>query len=420
MTAYDLLYYVYVLVFGVYASMRMACGAPNDRFWRAASVLCASLLLAQGVSLHLAGENGVRTFYPLLTHLPIMLTLWLVMKARPGAAVISVLIGYSLCQLLRWVGLAVGLGFSQPSAAIIHLALSILLSLPICAVCLPAIHRLLMDSSRVLWCFGGLPALYYAYDYFMLYTNRRFADVLVLNELLQTAMVLFYALSVIVYQQEAERRRQLSLQAQAMEQELAQSAHDIAMLRASEEKTAIYRHDLRHHLSMIEQLLAADHSEKAEAYIRKAESDLDAITPLRYCENETVNLLLGSFAQKAAQQQTDLHIRASLPPSVGLPDTELCTLLSNGLENALHAVRSLSKRRIDVFCSMRQNNFLIEIRNPYEGDLPFRNGIPQHADGQPHYGCLSIQRIVHRRNGMCTFETENGQFILRIAVPLER
>lgn len=419
MTVYELLYYVYVLVFGVYASLRMACGVPDRRFWRTAAVLCPSLLLAQGVSLQFSGADMVWKLYPLLAHLPIVLTLRLVMKVRWESAVISVLISYSLCQLLRWTGLAVSLWFSQPAAALIHLALSFLLSLLLAAACLPAIHRLLTGSARVLWCFGALPALYYAYDYFMLYTAGRFASVLALHELIPTAMVMFYALFAIVYQQEAERRRQLSLQAQALEQELLQAAHDMNMLRASEEQTAIYRHDLRHHLAMIEELLSADHSEKAEDYIHKTANELESIAPIRYCENETVNLLLGSFAHKAKQQQTNLHIRASLPLDIRLPDTELCALLSNGLENALSAVRTLEEGHVDVFCGVRQNNLLIEIRNPYTGDIPFHNGLPQPSDGQPHYGCLSIQRIAQRRKGMCTFETENGQFILRIAVPLE-
>lgn len=419
MTGYELLYYVYVLLFGVYASMHMVCGAPNARFWLIAGILCPALLLAQGICLHFFGADGVRMIYPLIAHLPMVLSLRFAMNARWETALVSVLISYSLCQLLRWVGLAAELIFSQPAAAFIHLALSIFLSFIIVRFSLPAIHRLLQGSLRLLLCFGALPALYYAYDYFMLYSGGRFQAVLALNELLPTAMVLFYALFSIVYQQEAERRRQLSLQTQAMEQELAQAAHDMAMLRVSEEKTAIYRHDLRHHLSMIEQLLSVHPNEKTEAYIREVKNELEAISPARYCENETVNLLLGSFGQRAQQQEADLRIKASLPPDLSLPDTELCALLSNGLENALSAVRGLSERRIDLFCSVRQNNLLIEIRNPCAGEILFRDGLPQANDHQPHYGCLSIQRIVQCRNGMCTFEAENGSFILRIAVPLE-
>lgn len=399
--------------------MHMVCGAPNARFWLIAGILCPALLLAQGICLHFCGANGVRMIYPLIAHLPMVLSLRFAMNARWETALVSVTISYSLCQLLRWVGLTAELFFSQPAAAFIHLALSIFLSFIIVRFSLPAIHRLLQGSLRLLLCFGALPALYYAYDYFMLYSGGRFQAVLALNELLPTAMVLFYALFAIVYQQEAERRRQLSLQTQAMEQELAQAAHDMAMLRVSEEKTAIYRHDLRHHLSMIEQLLSVHPSEKTEAYIREVKNELESISPARYCENETVNLLLGSFGQRAQQQEADLRIKASLPPDLSLPDTELCALLSNGLENALNAVRGLSERRIDLFCSVRQNNLLIEIRNPCAGEILFRDGLPQANDHQPHYGCLSIQRIVQRRNGMCTFEAENGSFILRIAVPLE-
>ena len=49
-----------------------------------------------------------------------------------------------------------------------------------------------------------------------------------------------------------------------------------------------------------------------------------------------------------------------------------------------------------------------------------REGVPQAEDGQQHYGCLSIQSIVERRKGICTFEATQGVFVLRIALPLRR
>lgn len=101
---------------------------------------------------------------------------------------------------------------------------------------------------------------------------------------------------------------------------------------------------------------------------------------------------------------------------LNLPDTELCVMLSNGLENALNAADLLSagaEKYIEVFCGTRQSNLLIEIKNPYQGEIVMRDGLPQAANKERSYGCRSIQSIVQRRKGVCTFDAAQGVFVLR-------
>lgn len=416
----ELLYFIFVFLFGTYASLRIACGEDNARLRQTFVWLCPVLLLLQGLCLQWLDFEGVRRLYPLLVHVPLVLVLALRMKARWHAALVAVLVSYSLCQLLRWVGLAVGLAFEPAAASIIHLAASVLLGVGISRFCLHAMHGLVGGPVKITLSFGALPALYYAYDYFTLYTGGRFSGVLALDELMSTTMVLFYALFAMVYQRQADRFRQSRLQAQALRQELAGAAHELSLLRLSAEQTAIARHDLRHHLMMIEQMLSDGHRDSAEAYIRKAESEVDAITPERFCENEAVSLILNAFSSKAQQQLIDFRVKAQLPAQLSLPDTEVCVLLSNGLENAFHAVSALENKTVKVYCAVRQNNLLLEIKNPCQNDVEIRDGLPRTNDGEPHYGCLSIMHIAQRRKGLCTFETEEGWFVLRVAVPLEK
>ena len=89
---------------------------------------------------------------------------------------------------------------------------------------------------------------------------------------------------------------------------------------------------------MIDGLLSADKAEQASEYIRRIQEDISTISLRRYCENEAMNLLCSSFAEKAAAMEVKLTIEVSLPKELTLSDTELCSMVSNGLENALHAV----------------------------------------------------------------------------------
>ena len=73
-------------------------------------------------------------------------------------------------------------------------------------------------------------------------------------------------------------------------------------------QTAVYQHDMRHHLTMLEGLITAGKPEQASQYIRKVQSDIETITPRRYCENELVNLLCSSFAEKAQHAGARLDV----------------------------------------------------------------------------------------------------------------
>lgn len=419
---YEMLYYIYVLFFGVYVSVRLSCGRLDRKHRKMFIASSVALLLAQGVFTCLLGVEVVRMLYPLITHLPIVLGMLFCLRVKWDVAVTSVITSYSLCQLARWIGLVIGmLPMPQPLFCIIHICISHLLLLLLDRYMLNSIHEVLLGSSNAIPHFGTLPIVYYAYEYFMIYTQYRYSGVLAFNELLPTGLVLFFAVSVVVYRKELEKRKTAQYQLEILENELLNAGQVIHSLRSVQEQTAVYRHDLHHHLRMIDNLLAARQYGQAMQYIRETESGIEAISPLRYCENETVNLILGSYAARAADVEIPVRVKAAVPAALPLPDTELCAVLSNGMENALNAVRTLAgdrDRTVHFSCEIKQNTLLIQILNPYEGEIIMEDGMPVSSDGERHYGCRSIRTIAQRRSGLCTFDAANGQFVLRVAIPM--
>ena len=116
-----------------------------------------------------------------------------------------------------------------------------------------------------------------------------------------------------------------------------------------------------------------------------------------------------------------LTVKALLPKQLPLSDTELCSVVSNGLENALQAASQpeLTEKWVEFYCEVRQNRILIQIQNPYTGNVIMRNGLPVSTQEGHGYGCHSIQTIVQRNGGLCSFTAENGLFSLRFAIPIK-
>ncbi len=204
-----------------------------------------------------------------------------------------------------------------------------------------------------------------------------------------------------------------------MAQELDAAEAQLQLLQQAQHKTAVYQHDMRHHLNAIDAYLSAGEPGKAKTYIQKVRADIASITPTRFCENELVNLICSSFSQKAAESGITLSVDASLPLGLAISETELCSILSNGLENALRAasMAETSPRSISFFCTIRQNSLLLQITNPYSGAVHMQDGLPVSSCSGHGYGCRSIRTIVERYHGLCDFHAEAGLFTLRIVIP---
>ena len=284
-----------------------------------------------------------------------------------------------------------------------------------------AAYGAMTSSPTALLLFGSLPCSYYIFDYATtIYSDALYSGIQALNEFLPTVLVVFYVLFLPAFHVQSQKRSSAEMQRSLLEVELKQSQQEMDSLRQSEMQTAVYQHDMRHHLNMISGLLASGSPQQAQEYIQKVQSDVEAITSRRFCENETVNLLCSSFVQKAEKSGVTLNVDARVPAHLPISDTELCSLLSNALENALRAASTLRpefRRTVDLYCGIRLNKLLIEVRNPYDTPPVMRDGVPV-SDAAGHgFGCRSIQAIAQQRGGLCQFLAERGTFLLRVMLP---
>lgn len=424
LTALEIFNYILVLLFGLFLSTFIAGGWKNRTQKRIIFVLCPIFLLIQGICLVLWNVNTVERLYPLITHLPLVLILILPLKKRIGVAMVSVCTAYLCCQIPRWVQLSLLAITHSPLAAEICYTLSIF---PIFYLLyryfVQTAHDAMTYTTQSLLLFGSLPVAYYFFDYTTaVYSDALHVGIHALNEFLPTALIVFYVLFLTAYHGQEQKRTQAELQSSMLEAELKQSAVELESLRLAETQTAIYQHDLRHHLNAINAFLSSGNPRQAEEYIKQVQADVEAIAPKRYCEHELINLLCSAFAAKAEHLDVDLSIHASAPQELSIAETELCSLLSNALENALHAVScsALPKKWIEFYCGTELGKLLIEVKNPYTGTVILRDGLPVSDHDGHGYGCQSIKSIVDRNGGICGFEADGTLFTLQIVLPISR
>lgn len=414
--------YALVLIYGLFLSANIAGGWRGHQQKRLLIALSPLFLLIQGSCWLLWDITVTRQLYPLIVHLPLVLILVVALKKKLSVALVSVCTAYLCCQLPRWVALAVTVLFGSPLAGEISYTLSILpIYLLLCRYFVCIAYDAMSYSSQTLFLFGSLPLVYYVFDYATtIYSDVLYAGIPALVEFFPTAAIIFYVAFLSAYHAQTQKRIQAEQQRSILESALKQSGTELESLRRMEAQTAIYRHDMRHHLNMIDGFLAAGNPTQAAEYIQSVHAGVDAITPKRFCENETLNLLCASFSSKAERAGIELTATIRLAGEIPFPDTELCSLLSNGLENALYAAKAVENdsKWVKFYCEEKAHQLLIEIRNPYCGVLMMQDGIPCTNRPGHGYGCRSICAIAEKLNGLCRFAAENGVFTLRVILPI--
>ena len=101
-------------------------------------------------------------------------------------------------------------------------------------------------------------------------------------------------------------------------------------------------------------------------------------------------------------------------------DSDLCIILSNALENALHACRPFIADgiacTIDVQFYEQNGKMFLQITNPCKEGIRFEKDIPV-SDRPGHgIGVQSICAIVDKYKGVYTFAEKDGRFILRLLI----
>ena len=418
----DVFDYALVLIYGLALDVFISGGCDTPRQKRLIAYLCPCFLVVQLLGWLTLGELAVKQIYPLIVHLPLVLILVLALKKPWGIAIVSTATAYLCCQPPRWGRIAVeALTGSTLAAQLVYILLVPLLYWMFHRFFVGAAYSAMTASRSALLLFGSLPVTYYIFDYATtIYSDALYSGIQALNEFLPTALVTFYVLFLPAFHAQTQKRAAAEMQRSMLESELEQSQLEMDSLRQLEAQTAIYQHDMRHHLNMLDGLLSSGKPEQAEEYIQKVQADIESITPRRFCENELVNLLCSSFTDKAQKAKTQLSVEATLPNRLAISDTELCSLLSNALENALRAVSELpeGQRHVILYCGVRQNKLLIEVRNPYAGEVVMQDGIPVSGREDHGYGCRSIQTIAQRNGGLCVFTAQNGEFCMQVMLPV--
>lgn len=384
----------------------------------------ACLMLAQGMISYLAEPALVRYLYPLIMHFPLALVLVLITREKVWS-VTSVFTAYLCCQLRRWLALLLVVVVGQSGNSNAQEWAEVVITLPLLIVLLkylsPAARSISHGTPWVLSQFGLLPMVYYIFDYAThIYTDLLASGSAVVTEFMTFVFCFAYVAFVIRFSEEKWLRTQLEQTQDNLNLQVQQAMREITTLRDSEQKIREYRHDLRHHMQYISSCIENQKLDSIKEYINEIYTKIEQTKMIIFCENETANLIISAFKQRAEEKGISMTINTQISQNVRVTESDLCVLLSNVLENALNACYKMKdsnlEATIDLSAFERNSTLFIQVSNDYNQDITFVEGVPVTKEMNHGIGVRSICALVERYEGMYSFELKDGKFVLRVAL----
>ena len=408
------------MLFGIYCSAFFLGVKPNRK-----NIMTLFLLFSGQGCLYIIGfllfrETLANMSYPLIVHFPLILFLTYHYKYPLISSAISVFSAYLCCQISNWVGLfALAVTGAQWCYYFVRILTTVTTFVILFKYVFRSTKTIFAKNARELSIIGFRPFVYYIFDY----TSTKFSHLLysgnkAVVEFMGFAFCIAYLVFLMVYFREYENKQELKQYSDLREIQIQSMQKEIEQVKISSQKLAILRHDMRHQLNIILTQLQNDHPDKAQEYIHEISSAYDDTIIASYSRNEMLNSVLSIYHSRFTDKGFSLNCNVSTGKDLPCPDLAICTILSNALENSMHALENLesSSKWAKLTLSQKKNHLLFQLENPVEKIPEFVDGVPVSNRNGHGIGVKSIIYYVDQLNGQCHFSITDHCFVLRIII----
>ncbi len=209
----------------------------------------------------------------------------------------------------------------------------------------------------------------------------------------------------------------------AKDRELVENAeHIYEMYETLSEEREIQKaqaHDYRNNLNAIHSLALKGDTASLKEYIEEQLESIDHSQDAFDTGNSIVNAVLNRKYHEAEAKGILFPIVCDNLASVGISNSDLVTILSNILDNAIEAAQKCNEKKITLKIKVKDGILYIVSTNTYvEVKEDFKT---TKADSDNHgYGLNNIRKAVADNGGQCYVECEEGEFRITVLIPCNK
>ncbi|MFA6861279.1 MAG: GHKL domain-containing protein [Bacilli bacterium] len=163
--------------------------------------------------------------------------------------------------------------------------------------------------------------------------------------------------------------------------------------------------------------------EGAKKYLSQYDSLLEESKSQNYCENSIVNALLRIYSRKFQKKGIYFSVNASISKDIKIFSPTLGSILSNLLENAYEACKTITGIKPQVVFKVVESddNLEIEVRNSSTSKRALSiEGIPYTTKHGGGTGLRSVKNEITKCGGDMRIKQTDNEFIVQIVISLTK
>lgn len=397
----------------------------DSRYSRRYTILmvCSTMVLvmaAVAVLYRVIGPDTTLQLYSLIAHIPSLLILLILSRFRGWRLVFQLLSAILFCALIQH---GAGMLYYLSGGRFWVLILSyIVLSTGVIwfLVCFlrPLFLQTLLELRRGWWLICLVMAIYYVIVIYLIPGAVGFSrSSTIMKPAISLLMVGFYSVLMFLFfsvRKEAEARHS----AQLSVLQLSALRSRMEAVKAAEDAIRTERHDLRHRLQTVAELVSRGDREAAMEFLDAAQKRLDEQKEIRWCRPPVLDAVFSSYFDQAKNQGIRVEAKISLPADLPVNEGELAIVLANALENGIHANLALPLDQREIRCKVVGSpSVMLEISNPYTGNISLdSSGLPVASREGHGLGTQSISAFCRKNGAVCEFDMTDGWFRFRLVL----
>lgn len=246
--------------------------------------------------------------------------------------------------------------------------------------------------------------------------------------ILYCAVAVIAIVVVIVLYRSIMEQREEKLQNELLAAQVDSIRQHMEQVETLYQNIRSIKHDMTNHIITLERLYAGEKVEEAKVYTKELKAALAEATGMINSGNPVTDVILQEMQCEAEKRGIQFDIDFHYPTDSNMNAFDISVILNNALQNALENVEKSGTPHISIFSYRRNNAYMIEIRNSFNGDLrwdaekelPLTTKRKKDGYGQAHgYGLANIRRVARKYSGDIDIVRKDREFHLSIMIMLE-
>ena len=223
------------------------------------------------------------------------------------------------------------------------------------------------------------------------------------------------------------REHSKRIAAEIIQEKQENAAEFIRATQDTYEKLCILRHDIKNQYAAMSALIDEGNYDQLQQYFKQYFKQYENELNSSNCGNNVIDNLINIEKSKAREYGAEIECEMAVPPVLPFADADLCSVLTNLLDNAIEATETLpdegghDRGKIKLYINNRQEYLFIRVVNECSGldDGEYTGFDTTKEDKTLHgYGTKIVRRIVHKYQGSVRYSVTEGKFVAYVMLSM--